>query len=81
TLINRYVLLLGGDLAQWRTDGLDRWHIGAMAGYANSQTRTQSSVSDYHSRGPVPGYRVGRYGTWSAHPIARSGGSGDPWRL
>ncbi len=35
---------VGGDLAQWSTDGLDRWHIGAMAGYANSQNFTQSSV-------------------------------------
>ncbi|SUG72918.1 autotransporter MisL [Salmonella enterica subsp. enterica] len=49
TRINSYVLQLGGDLAQWSTDGLDRWHIGAMAGYANSQNRTLSSVSDYHS--------------------------------
>ena len=29
TRINSYVLQLGGDLAQWSTDGLDRWHIGA----------------------------------------------------
>ncbi|EAA3640787.1 TPA: intestinal colonization autotransporter adhesin MisL [Salmonella enterica subsp. enterica] len=56
TRINSYVLQVGGDLAQWSTDGLDRWHIGAMAGYANSQNRTQSSVSDYHSRGQVTGY-------------------------
>ncbi len=35
-----------------------------MAGYANnSQNRTQSSVSDYHSRGQVTGYSVGLYGT------------------
>ncbi|MGE9627972.1 autotransporter outer membrane beta-barrel domain-containing protein, partial [Escherichia coli] len=35
TQSNSYVLQLGGDLAQWSSDGLDRWHIGAMAGYAN----------------------------------------------
>ncbi|VDZ76971.1 putative autotransported protein [Salmonella bongori] len=40
THINSYVLQLGGDLVQWSTNGLDRWHIGAMAGYANSQNHT-----------------------------------------
>ncbi|WP_348235871.1 autotransporter outer membrane beta-barrel domain-containing protein, partial [Salmonella enterica] len=53
TRIKSYVLQQGGDLAQRSTDGLDRWHIGAMAGDANSQNRTQSSVSEYHSRGQV----------------------------
>ncbi|MEA7548529.1 autotransporter outer membrane beta-barrel domain-containing protein, partial [Salmonella enterica subsp. enterica serovar Anatum] len=81
TRINSYVLQLGGDLAQWSTDGLDRWHIGAMAGYANSQNRTQSSVSDYHSRGQVTGYSVGLYGTWYANNIDRSGAYVDTWML
>lgn len=81
TRINSYVLQVGGDLAQWSTDGLDRWHIGAMAGYANSQNRTQSSVSDYHSRGQVTGYSVGLYGTWYANNIDRSGAYVDTWML
>ena len=34
TQSNNYVLQMGGDLAQWSSDGLDRWHLGLMAGYA-----------------------------------------------
>lgn len=81
TQSNSYVLQLGGDLAQWSSDGLDRWHIGAMAGYANSQNRTQSSVTGYHSRGQVTGYSVGLYGTWYANDIDQSGAYVDTWAL
>ncbi|MDM3523652.1 autotransporter outer membrane beta-barrel domain-containing protein, partial [Citrobacter sp. Ca226] len=42
TQSNRYVMQLGGDIAQWSTDGLDRWHLGLMAGYANSKSRSHS---------------------------------------
>lgn len=73
TQSNSYVLQLGGDLAQWSSDGLDRWHLGAMAGYANSQNRTQSSLTGYHSRGQVTGYSVGLYGTRYANDADKTG--------
>lgn len=63
TQSNSYVLQLGGDLAQWSSDGLDRWHLGLMAGYANSRSRTTSALNNHHSRGSVDGYSVGLYGT------------------
>ncbi|MFV0262105.1 MAG: autotransporter outer membrane beta-barrel domain-containing protein [Kluyvera sp.] len=81
TQSNSYVLQLGGDLAQWSRDGLDRWHIGAMAGYANNQSRTQSSATGYHSRGEVSGYSVGLYSTWYANDIDKSGAYVDTWAL
>ena len=81
TQSNSYVLQLGGDLAQWSRDGLDRWHIGSMAGYANGQSRTQSSATGYHSRGEVSGYSVGLYGTWYANDIDKSGTYVDTWAL
>ena len=81
TQSNSYVLQLGGDLAQWSSDGLDRWHIGAMAGYANSQNRTQSSLTGYHSRGQVTGYSVGLYGTWYANDADKTGTYVDNWML
>ncbi|HFZ8994796.1 TPA: intestinal colonization autotransporter adhesin MisL [Citrobacter freundii] len=81
TQSNSYVLQLGGDLAQWSSDGLDRWHIGAMAGYANSQNRTQSGLTGYHSRGQVTGYSVGLYGTWYANDADKSGTYVDTWAL
>ena len=81
TQSNSYVLQLGGDLAQWSNDGLDRWHIGAMAGYANSQNRTQSSLTGYASRGQVTGYSVGLYGTWYANDADKTGTYVDSWVL
>ena len=81
TQSNSYVLQLGGDLAQWSSDGLDRWHIGAMAGYANSQNRTQSSLTGYHSRGQVTGYSVGLYGTWYAIDADKTVTFVDTWAL
>ncbi|MDA8514638.1 autotransporter outer membrane beta-barrel domain-containing protein [Citrobacter sp. Igbk 14] len=81
TQSNSYVMQLGGDLAQWSSDGLDRWHIGAMAGYANSQSRTKSSLTGYYSRGQVTGYSVGLYGTWYANEADKSGTYVDTWAL
>lgn len=81
TQSNSYVLQLGGDLAQWSSDGLDRWHIGVMAGYANSQNRTQSNLTGYYSRGQVTGYSVGLYGTWYANDEDKTGTYVDTWAL
>ncbi|MDE9614650.1 intestinal colonization autotransporter adhesin MisL [Citrobacter portucalensis] len=81
TQSNSYVMQLGGDLAQWSSDGLDRWHLGAMAGYANSQNRTQSSLTGYHSRGQLTGYSVGLYGTWYANDTDKTGTYVDTWAL
>ncbi|MEB7578761.1 intestinal colonization autotransporter adhesin MisL [Citrobacter portucalensis] len=81
TQSNSYVMQLGGDLAQWSSDGLDRLHLGAMAGYANSQNRTRSSLTGYHSRGQVTGYSVGLYGTWYANDADKTGTYVDTWAL
>lgn len=81
TQSNRYVLQLGGDIAQWSTNGLDRWHLGLMAGYGNSQSNTRSDVSRYHSRGQVTGYSAGIYGTWYANEADKTGSYLDSWIL
>ncbi|HBQ7970001.1 TPA: autotransporter outer membrane beta-barrel domain-containing protein, partial [Klebsiella pneumoniae] len=81
TTANRYVLQLGGDVAQWSTDGLDRWHLGLMAGYGNSHSRSASSLTGYRSRGEVNGYSVGLYGTWYANEADKSGTYVDSWVL
>ena len=81
TQSNRYVLQLGGDLAQWSTDGLDRWHIGVMGGYANSRSRSESGVTGYISRGQVDGYSAGLYGTWYANDADKTGTYVDSWVL
>lgn len=56
TQANRYVLQLGGDLAQWSSNAQDRWHLGVMAGYANQHSNTQSNRVGYKSDGRISGY-------------------------
>lgn len=81
TTANRYVLQLGGDLAQWSSDGLDRWHLGAMAGYANQKSKTHNRYTGYASRGQVDGYSVGLYATWYANEADKTGTYLDSWVL
>ncbi|MGT3950753.1 autotransporter outer membrane beta-barrel domain-containing protein [Escherichia coli] len=61
---NRYVLQMGGDLAQWSRNGDDSWHLGIMAGYGSDNNSTESARTGYHSKGSVKGYTTGLYGTW-----------------
>ncbi|MFV0547702.1 MAG: autotransporter outer membrane beta-barrel domain-containing protein [Limnobaculum xujianqingii] len=81
TQSNRYVAQIGGDLAQWSSDGLDRWHLGAMAGYGNNQSNTKSHVINRESRGKVDGYSAGLYGTWYANQADKTGAYIDSWVL
>ncbi|PVZ82446.1 type V secretion protein A [Serratia sp. S1B] len=79
TLANRYVLQLGGDIAQWSHNGTDGLHLGLMAGYANSKSRTESRVTGYTARASVSGYSTGVYGTWYANEADKSGLYVDSW--
>ncbi|MGC3962894.1 MAG: autotransporter outer membrane beta-barrel domain-containing protein [Rhodocyclaceae bacterium] len=76
---HRYVLQIGGDVAQWSNDGLDRWHLGLMAGYGSARNKTTSSHTGYSSRGEVDGYSVGIYGTWYANKADKTGLYVDTW--
>ncbi|WP_050413934.1 autotransporter outer membrane beta-barrel domain-containing protein, partial [Yersinia frederiksenii] len=79
TQANRYVVQLGGDIAQWSHNGQDRFHLGVMAGYANSKSRTESRLSGYSARASVDGYSTGVYGTWYANESDKSGLYVDGW--
>ena len=81
TQANRYVLQIGGDLAQWSSDGLDRWHLGVMAGYANQKSKTHNTHNGYASRGHVNGYSAGLYATWYANEADKTGTYLDSWVL
>nr|WP_232001890.1 autotransporter outer membrane beta-barrel domain-containing protein [Shimwellia blattae] len=81
TQANRYVLQIGGDIAQWTSDGLDRWHLGVMAGYANQKSRTHNTHNGYSSRGQVDGYSIGLYATWYANEENKTGTYLDSWVL
>ncbi len=79
TQSNRYVLQLGGDIAQWSQNGGDRWHLGVMAGYGNSDSKTISSRTGYRSKASVNGYSTGLYATWYANDESRNGAYLDSW--
>ncbi|HFZ0820225.1 TPA: autotransporter outer membrane beta-barrel domain-containing protein [Enterobacter cloacae] len=79
TTSNQYVVMLGGDVAQWSSDGLDRGHLGIMGGYGNNQSNTRSSVTGYSAKGQVNGYSVGLYGTWYANYADKTGLYIDSW--
>lgn len=81
TQANRYVLQMGSDLAQWSSNGLERWHLGAMWGYANEHNNTRSHDSGYDSKGRVSGYSAGVYGTWYQNDINKQGLYLDSWLL
>ncbi|RAU50850.1 autotransporter outer membrane beta-barrel domain-containing protein [Pseudocitrobacter sp. RIT415] len=81
TQSNRYVLQVGGEVAQWSASGQDRFHLGVMGGYANAHSHTRSDRAGYDSDGRISGYSVGVYGTWYQNEADRSGAYVDSWLL
>ncbi|MCU6420513.1 autotransporter outer membrane beta-barrel domain-containing protein [Klebsiella aerogenes] len=81
TQANRYVAQLGGDIAQWSSDGSDRFHLGIMAGYANQHSNTRNHRNGYSADGSVNGYSTGLYGTWFQDNEEKTGAYVDTWML
>jgi autotransporter family porin len=79
TLSNRYVTQAGTDIGQWSIRGSDRFHLGVMAGYGSSKSRTRSQITGDETRASVSGYNVGLYGTWYANETDKSGMYLDSW--
>lgn len=79
TQSNRYVVQMGGDIARWSGDGLDRWHLGVMAGYGHNSSNTRSLSTGYSSDGSVNGYSAGLYATWYANDETHQGAYLDSW--
>ncbi|RXA98509.1 autotransporter outer membrane beta-barrel domain-containing protein [Yersinia sp. 2105 StPb PI] len=79
TQANRYVVQLGGDIAQWSSNTTDRFHLGVMAGYGNSKSTTVSRASGYNAKGSTDGYSTGVYGTWYANNEDKAGLYVDSW--
>ncbi|NDJ55748.1 autotransporter outer membrane beta-barrel domain-containing protein [Enterobacteriaceae bacterium 4M9] len=78
---NRYVLQLGVDLAEWSSDGYDRWHVGVMGGYGNAQSNIRSGITGYRADSKVEGYSAGVYATWVESDKDMSGAYVDSWVL
>ncbi|EOX2110949.1 autotransporter outer membrane beta-barrel domain-containing protein [Escherichia coli] len=79
TQSNRYVVQLGGDIAQWGWGKTDRWHLGVMAGYGNDHSSTDAALTGYRSKGSVNGYSTGLYATWYADDETHNGAYLDTW--
>lgn len=76
---NRYVMQLGGDIAQWSSDNTDRYHLGLMAGYANQKARAENQRNGNRADSRISGYSVGLYGTWLQDNETHEGAYVDTW--
>jgi autotransporter family porin len=76
---NRYVMQLGGDVAQWSRNTQDLWRVGVMAGYANSSSSSVAQGTGYRSTGSANGYSLGVYGTWFKQGREATGVYVDSW--
>lgn len=79
TQSNRYVIQLGGDIAQWGEEGLQRLHLGVLGGYGNSHSNTRSALTGFRSQGSVSGYSTGIYATWYDNDATHQGFYLDSW--
>jgi autotransporter family porin len=61
TNANRYVIQIGGDIVDWSNDGLDRYLVGLIGGYANQKSHSVSRFRLQLSRQPE---RLQRRGLW-----------------
>ena len=81
TQSNRYVMQLGGDIAQWSSDGENRYHLGVMAGYANQKSNARNHLNGNKADSSINGYSLGLYGTWLQDNEAKTGAWVDTWLL
>ncbi|HIC2886860.1 TPA: autotransporter outer membrane beta-barrel domain-containing protein [Morganella morganii] len=76
---NRYVMQLGGDIAQWTNNGDDRYHLGLMAGYGHVKSSTGNRLSGNRATARADGYSAGVYGTYYANGAEKTGLYADSW--
>ncbi len=76
-----FIVQIGGDIAQWSTNDLNRYHLGIMGGYGSNHNTTNSKLTDYRSKGETSGYNLGIYGTWFSNSQDYSGFYADSWLM
>lgn len=81
TQSNRYVMQMGGDIAQWSSDSQNRYHLGVMAGYANQKSNARNHLNGNKADSSINGYSLGIYGTWLQESEAKTGAWVDTWLL
>lgn len=75
----QFTAQLGGDVAQWTSDGGNRVHLGLMAGFGHSRSKVSSSVTGNKALGKTDGYSLGVYATWYANHASHEGLYADGW--
>ncbi|WP_059108257.1 autotransporter outer membrane beta-barrel domain-containing protein [Candidatus Williamhamiltonella defendens] len=78
---DRYVMMLGGHIAQWSSDGLNRYHLGVMGGYGHEYSTAHHRHYGVSSQGKLRGYSAGGYATWYQNPKAPLSFYVDTWAL
>lgn len=78
---NWNITQLGGDIAQWSSDDLNRLHLGIMAGYGRSKTKSVANIDGSKSDGNIDGYSYGLYATWYDNDQDKTGLYIDTWAL
>lgn len=78
---NWNITQLGGDIAGWSSNGLNRLHIGLMVGQGHSSTKSHSNIDSAKSEGKLNGYSYGLYATWYDNNEDKTGLYVDSWAL
>lgn len=76
-----YLVHLGGEIAQWTNDGLDRYHLGVMGAYGRSENKTRSDMTNSQVKGNIHGYGTGVYFTWFDNVVSPEGWYADIWSM
>lgn len=79
TSMNSYVIQGGGEVAQMQFGDTDRLGVGLMLGYGESDSKSDSGRTGYHSKGNVDGYSGGVYATWYQNAKNLNGWYIDSW--
>jgi autotransporter family porin len=75
------IIHMGGELADWTSDGNNRYHLGIMGAYGRAETTTTSKATGSKVDGKVDGYGVGAYFTWFSNEFAPEGWYSDVWTM
>lgn len=78
---NWNITQIGGDIAQWSSDELNRLHIGLMVGYGRSSGKSSSTIDGAKAESVLDGYSYGIYATWYDNDRDKTGLYIDTWAL
>lgn len=78
---NRYILQLGGDIAQWSDNDVNSYRIGLVAGYGRVNSTSANKITGYRATSHTNGYSGGTYGTYYANDKEKTGLYIDSWML